>query len=417
MVPTPLPRDVLATIVDVGSFREPELCAISLISPHLRYEAQRMLFRDPGPHSINVRFDSKSAVTTRLFLNAVASSPDRLALMVRRFHITVSWFDFHDCFDGEQGQLQHTLFDCLFQALPLMVNLKELRYHESLNGSSRPASGPPPSIWSILKRCPFRLQVFWCSYVGTNNRNSVAVFLDGQSGIRELWLHEAPKAMAPDTILSLQSLFKDACPSLISLGGMPEVVASMLAGRQSLQHMSWDEQASFAYAIEYTETLFDSTNTNSVVFLESLTYGPPLSLVGEVFRNLVILRTWESDIIQKLDMVKQLEHLRMLIVDMERGLCITSQLDNEEQVVQQVFSHLLSLDYLECHLPSGTERDRKYIINRKTQGVTIYTIPRGIDLSNSEGKDALQRKLFVNVDSDHDFVKLFNMGQVVSERI
>ncbi|KAF5328589.1 hypothetical protein D9619_011435 [Psilocybe cf. subviscida] len=406
MVPTALPRDVLATIVDAGPFRRHELCAISLVSPHLRHEAQRRLFRDPGPHSINVLSgtDSESLTTTRMFLEAVASSPDVLAPMVRRYRIAISWFNFHARFDREQRQLQHTLFNCISRALPLMVNLKELRYHETLELATQPVSGPPPSIWPVLKRCSFRLQTFRCSYIGTSSRSALAIFLRSQSDIKELWLNEAPQAQAINTIALLQNVFKDVCPSLVSLGCMAEIVASMLPGRHNLKHISW-EQNNFATVVKYNADLVASTNISNVELFESLRCGPPLSLVCDLFTNLVVLKTCERDILKKL---RGLPRLRVLIGDLEGGLGIPRSLANEGKVIRQAFTHIPSLDCLECHRQYGIERGRKYIIDRDTKVVTIYTIPRVAHLANAEGREELLRKLFVQVDGDHIFERSFN---------
>ncbi|KAF5328591.1 hypothetical protein D9619_011437 [Psilocybe cf. subviscida] len=293
-----LPQDVLADILDIGLFSRPELCAISLASPHLRYEAQRRLFRDPGPHSIDLRDEpSASLATTRTFLETITASPDRLAQMVRRYRVTVLWFDFYVRFDSEKIQLQHTLFELLSRALPLMVNLIELLYRERLQTSGHPVSEPPPSMWPVLQMCSFKLQIFWCSYIGTNSRNAVAEFLHIQNGIRVLWLCEAPQAHATNMITLLRQVYSDMCPALVSLGGTLDVVASMLSGRQSLQHMSWDD-TTYGPPVKYDGELFRSTNTSTVETLESLKNGPPLNLICGNFENLVALKTCEFDLMQ-----------------------------------------------------------------------------------------------------------------------
>jgi hypothetical protein len=297
MVLPTLPWDVLASIVNAGSFNKQELSMISLASSHLRYEAQRRLFRDPGPHTINVLCDADSSNTARMFLEALASSPNRLALMVRRYCVTISWFDFHARFEPEKRYIECTLFDHLSNGLQLMVNLKELRYHERLQPATDPVSCPPPPIWPVFKRCSFRLQVFCCSYVGTKNRDALAAFLHSQSGIREIWLREELKSKAAKAFSTLQDIFKDACPSLVSLGGMTEIVASMLAGRQALQHMCWEEK-DYPTTVKYTRDLFRSANTSGVELMESLQFGPPLSLLCEIFENIVVLKTCERDVIQ-----------------------------------------------------------------------------------------------------------------------
>lgn len=288
-----LPQEVLAVIIDSGSFSRHDLCTISLASPHFRHEAQRRLFRDPGPHTINVRRGGEALNAARMFLEAIASSPDRLALMVRRYEITPSYFDFHMRFDPEERVLQQALFDQLARSLPLMVNLKELCYHEVLEH----ATIPPPPIWPVFGSCSFKLQVFRCSYLGTRNREAVATFLRGQDGIRELWLCEPLKSKAADTVGSLKAIYQDLCPSLVSLGGMTEIVASMVEGRQGLRHVAWEESGDVSM-VKYTPEMFSSTDASSVELMESLRYGPPLNLICDLFKNLVVLKTCERDMIQ-----------------------------------------------------------------------------------------------------------------------
>jgi hypothetical protein len=297
MACTTLPRDVLATIVDAGSFSQYELSTISLVSPHLRYEAQIRLFRNPGAHSINVLADDESFNTTRMFLEAVASSPDRLAPMVRRYHVTLSWYDFRARYEHEKKDLQHRLFNHLSRSLPLMANLKELRYHQKFEDVPDSIPAPSPSIWPVLKRCPFKLRVLCCSYIGTKNRRALAEFLRSQASVQELWICEVPSPGSTNTTSFQRDVFKDACPSLVSLGGMPEIVASMLSGRQAVEHMSW-EKNDYVTAVKYTPKLFSMTNVKSVKLMESLRCGPPLIRICELFKNLVVLKTCERDVIQ-----------------------------------------------------------------------------------------------------------------------
>lgn len=87
-------------------------------------------------------------------------------------------------------------------------------------------------------------------------------------------------------------------------------------------------------------------------------------------------------------------------MDLEGGVGITSDFINEEGVTREVFANLMSLDYVECHRHWGGE-GRKYIINRVTQVVTVYTIPKAIPLSKSEGKDVSRRISSCLLDYNH----------------
>lgn len=298
MEPT-LPRDILGAILDAGSFSKQDLSTISLVSPHLQYEAQLRLFRDPGPHSINVLYEAPdSLVATRLFFEAIAASPDRLALMVRRYHVALTWYESRERWDHDKKDTQNRLFNRFSWALPLMVNLKELQYHEEVGEAVlQVVPAVPPAIWPALKKCSFRLQVFGCSYVGAKSRSGLMGFLRGQEHVLKLWIRENPSPGTTNVVVPEKGTFKDACPSLVSLGGMPELLAGMLEGRKTLLHMAW-EKDDYTTTLKYSVDLFHSTEMSTVELLESLRCGPPLKIVGEVFRNLVVLKTCERDLIQ-----------------------------------------------------------------------------------------------------------------------
>ena len=261
---------------------------ISLASPHLRYEAQRTLFRNPGQHCIDVGADTKELFTARSFLQAVISSPDRLALMVRRYHVTLSWDNFAALPQTDktdtQRKLQNTVFNRLSRGLPLMPNITVLQLYTLNKRYSRFKHPGQPSMFPILKRCTLRLEVFRCSYFGGaehKDRKLVRDFLRTQDGVRELWICEIGIQTTNNDASDQLDMFQNVCPSVVSIGGTPEIIIGMLLAGRRMQHICWNGSYS---------DLPPAARFRSVELMESFAPGPSLSLICSIFPNLVLLK-------------------------------------------------------------------------------------------------------------------------------
>ncbi|KAF5328590.1 hypothetical protein D9619_011434 [Psilocybe cf. subviscida] len=295
-----LPLDMLSTIVEIGSFSRNELCIISSASPHLRYEAQHRLFRDPGRQVINVVADPNKLVTARLFLQAIISSPDRLALMVRQYHVRALWYNFAGKEKKKtlekQRKMQIIVFNRLSRGLPLMRNLTVLQLYTDRSVWTRYKPVRPPSISSILKRCTFRLEVLRWSYrddTGLKDREIVKHILCNQQDLKELWVDEIRRPRVRSNIAEPRDIFQNICPSVVSVGGMPGIIIGMLLEGRRLQHICWEGSW-----FEQDYDLPQTAHFRSVEFVENLAGGPSLRVICAAFRNLVLLKTGRTEVLE-----------------------------------------------------------------------------------------------------------------------
>lgn len=292
MISSTLPLEILSYVVDSGSFGKRELCLISLASPYLRYEAQKKLFGDTGRHSINVNSDAGNSLLTAVtFLQAVISSPDRLARMVRRYHLTIIWSDFASPSKSnnlkERRHIQNGILNLLSGGLPLMINLAELEFPADVRCSTAFIQ-PSPPIFFILRQSTFHLMFFRCSYidVGLGDRARMHKFLQNQCDVRALWIQmtHPPEANISIEILNSSSTF---CPSAVSVGGDPAIITRMLLSGARLQHISW--KGSW---LKQDDTLLKRVkHVDSVRLMESVNdHGPGLHYICTTFSNLVLLK-------------------------------------------------------------------------------------------------------------------------------
>lgn len=172
----------------------------------------------------------------------MVSSPGRLALAVRRYHITISWHDFMSPLTSAAvdtlRKAQNTVFNRLSRSLPLMTKLLVLQLHTEKNHWVVSGNSGPPSLSSILRKCTFRLEVFHCSYSTSDKSNSscyrdwnlLQEFLPNQTDVRHLWIHNfrrSPNTSIDNTPQQL-ALFKTVCPSVVSVGGTSGIVVDIL---------------------------------------------------------------------------------------------------------------------------------------------------------------------------------------------
>ncbi|KAF5327249.1 hypothetical protein D9619_004584 [Psilocybe cf. subviscida] len=413
MTPATLPQEVLAAIVESGPFSKHELSMISLVSPHLRHEAQRKLFQDPGMHCINVASSSSQLAMARAFLHAILSSPSRLALMVRRYHVVFLWRDFASPQHSETVDArvieQNTIINHLSQGLELMANLVELQLYTDTRHIPRDTLSRPPSMASILKHCTFQLDVFHCSYYDTGlyDRKLLRDFLYNQQHIHELRIQKIHSSAANMTMED-PNAFQNMCPSVVSVGGESTLIAGMLLAGQRLEHISW--QGSW---FEHGDTLLQAPNATSVELMECIGgHGPQLSLICSTFPNLVLLKIGSLDMIKILKnpgMLGNLPRLNVLLVALgvldlwssNRSFLVVASPENS---IRHFLSGSLSLQYVEAH---DSEGGTKYIIDRATQLITVYTVPIDSRMHNGERKQELLQRVTTSVGENDVFVKMF----------
>ncbi|KAF5328680.1 hypothetical protein D9619_011440 [Psilocybe cf. subviscida] len=402
-----LPREVLSVIMDEGSFSKHDLCMISLASPHLRHEAQRQLFCDPGRHSINVGTDADELLTASSFLQVVISSPDRLALMVRRYHVTLSWHDFISQKKSEQAEnhnkAQNTVFNQLSRGLPLMSNLKELQLYTDRKHALGSVRSRPPSITPILKRCVLRLEVFRCSYVddGHQDRKRIQAFLRNQHSIQELWIYGIRSTPFRESAMGF-GVFEGICPTVLSIGGQSQIIVGMLLAERRLQHICWGKYWRFE-----DHDRLKIASTNRVELMECIGIaGPTLEEICTTFKHLLLLRIDHTRLLEAPEMLNNLPLLGAILFVFEYDYRFNWFMRTGERDIQRIFLNCLSLQYVEVH---NWEGGRKYIINRAAQIITAYTVPSGIPLHTGERLKELRQRVAVCVGPNDIFSKSFHI--------
>jgi len=192
-----LPLDLLRPIVENLANDSRSLLTVSLASPQLRVEAQRILFRAVAPvrQVHHIRF-----LTTVTSSNLLASLVDEY----RRFNLL-----------GMERQ-EDPLWGLTCRGLQAMINLKILRF--------RPCIDQPSA--EILYGCTFQLEVF--EWTGLDDEELILEFLQTQPQLHSLsvfWKR-------PDLDTS------GICPRLQVLHGDRSTINAFLPGRR-LTSLQW----------------------------------------------------------------------------------------------------------------------------------------------------------------------------------
>ena len=210
-----LPTELLRPIIEHLSDHVPSLLSVSLASPALRVEGQRLLFR-----TVALQKDKKTHIT---FLTAITTS-SVLAPLVEEYQQV-------GLLDAEHKQ--EPLWGLTCRALQAMVNLKVFLFR-ALNGH--------PSV-QILQECTFQLEVFrWRSY---DDAEQLLKFFISQPNLRILradW--KGPELNTSGVCLGLQVLHGNRGTmnrflpgrSITSLKWSPDQNESLL--NSSIDHLS-----------------------------------------------------------------------------------------------------------------------------------------------------------------------------------
>ncbi|KAF5309168.1 hypothetical protein D9619_012708 [Psilocybe cf. subviscida] len=177
MTPPRLPTDILPHIL-ANILPVLDLCSISLVSREFRTEAQRIVFRHPGP--VTIAYWNKPHIG---LLKTIISSPNRLALHVR------SWDQEIVLWERCSKRTKAALIHLTKRALESMVNLKSLRVWSAHPVSIQKAL--PPLLWPlphILLDCKFQLEVFEWECNSGDEEGLITDFLPAQRGLKELVL-------------------------------------------------------------------------------------------------------------------------------------------------------------------------------------------------------------------------------------
>ncbi|KAF5323723.1 hypothetical protein D9619_012954 [Psilocybe cf. subviscida] len=238
-----LPAELLRFVVEQESLTPEDLCSLALSSPSLRDEAQRMLFKDPGPLIIgNERFSDDK------FLNSIITSPKRLAPMVRTYSQVIDWERFRNTArktttkipQKEREARQKLILGKIRRALQLMVNLKHLR-HEELSRSNRLVE----RITSVLtEKCSFRLTSFAWTYVAVDGIQEELElfhhFLPRQPALRSLCFNriQVPEGL-PVPGDDFYTAARSVCPLLEDFSAPLDFILSVLPMRPTIKRLSW----------------------------------------------------------------------------------------------------------------------------------------------------------------------------------
>ncbi|KAF5325526.1 hypothetical protein D9619_009532 [Psilocybe cf. subviscida] len=307
-LPSELIRQIVEDIVDDVNdpvyFRH--LSVVSLTSRLLRHEAQRLLFRDSG----ELYTASASRGKTILFLDAVLSSSERLALFVNRFSIT-----FDDFFNPTSDETT-ALIRQLGNALEAMRNLTFLDVVQRTAGLH--------SLPSILQDTHFKLTSFrWSGY-----SNGVAEVIDLKTDfLRRQDNIDHLQMLGFVDQSTLKSISADILPRLRSLSAPYPLTEILLPGRD-ITSLQWSTPLDNP-ATPYQSSLVlgfpfhPGTLSKELGRIRYLSYdpidttvpvGPDIRRIAPHLTRLICLETCR-DIIKHVEALSQIPHLEILVLN------------------------------------------------------------------------------------------------------
>lgn len=196
-----------------------DLSAVSLSCRPLRHEAQRVLFRDSG----ELHTTTAACEKTMRFMEAIISSPERLAPYVKTFDITFDdWF--HPNSDETAAFIQK-----------LSTVLQAMRNLESLDVSQLTFS--VFSLADILQHVHSKLTSFiWSGYSDTApvTADVKADFLRRQDNIEHPVISEFIDER------TLKPIAAEICPRLRPLSATYSLTQILLPGKQHVTSLQWD---------------------------------------------------------------------------------------------------------------------------------------------------------------------------------
>ncbi|KAF5327295.1 hypothetical protein D9619_003916 [Psilocybe cf. subviscida] len=239
MVVPAIPPEIVRRIVDEIPQEgiRPTLYAAALTSRTFRTEAQRALFSDPG-----LLYIGHPDQRHNRFIDAILSSPDRLALLVWRYNQYTVWetssvnvwaYDLPAPDDMTPVEERRVVVARVARAFRLMTNLKHLTLTDMLvaYGGSRYSVAD-----QLLQECTFKLESFsW------KCRDDLFIlmmkFLTTQDRLKYLHLHYAYH----DDVLTggqFQDVVKTTLPMLHSLSA-PFPVSQLLIPEKRIKFLRW----------------------------------------------------------------------------------------------------------------------------------------------------------------------------------
>ncbi|KAF5320914.1 hypothetical protein D9619_000032 [Psilocybe cf. subviscida] len=198
-----LPRELYGEITAYFDHRTDKrtLCDLALVSPVLRAESQRVLFRrmtDNWPLHLDKQREA-CELKHKAFLLAIVTNPERLGPYVQAYAQVRHFYCYGD--EDERLQAHPPLWTLTIEALPAMINLKHL-YMEP----TAPMSAAVPTSISSWK---FQLESL--TWIGLDD---LTYLLRSQRSLQHLELGRVNKDED-----GLQDLPDDICPTLTSASG------------------------------------------------------------------------------------------------------------------------------------------------------------------------------------------------------
>ncbi|KAF5320916.1 hypothetical protein D9619_000030 [Psilocybe cf. subviscida] len=199
---THLPRELYGQIVAYFDYRTDKrtLCDLALVSPVLRAESQRVLFRrmtDNWPLGESKERDA-CELRHKAFLLAIVTNPERLGPYVQVQQLTTGLSTGNE---DEHLQAHPPLWRLTIEALPAMVNLKHL-YMEPT---------PPMSTAARTSIGSWKFQLESLTWIALDD---LTYLLRSQHSLQHLELGRVNKGED-----GLHDLADDICPALTSASG------------------------------------------------------------------------------------------------------------------------------------------------------------------------------------------------------
>lgn len=278
-MPQTLPRELLRLIF-THIYITQDLCSLSLTCHAFRDEAQSALFSNcvvpihPSQHRRPVPF-----------FDAMISSPNRLALNVRKLTIAFNRLQAVDGLDVERDDFVAWLEELgseIRMALKLMHRLTHLRVVMD-DGVTYNLAWLP----SLLNGCTFKLKVLiWGAYK-TDAKQFFRDSLVAQDELGVLLLYPGPAAMAAaDPDPEVHSLLQQCCPQIHTLSAPWYLVRAILERHQNITCVC----TGGPYCTEHTSPVISSDALQRVHYFWYQNTIDTLGFSIASLRNVIVLQ-------------------------------------------------------------------------------------------------------------------------------